>query len=181
MPTRPPPEWLPSITQVEFIIDEEAFIQIANHCFDFEGTYLLRHPAPVGPPIAARIKVGKAIGIGSLWDVYQAKIYLTSSKNPQADCFDVIVKYTSCMDFDGDRYFSDDASNVMDRKSALKAVKNDHEFYTMHLSDLQGTVIPVHYGTFIEPQLQVCCMILEDVGTPIGKTTSLGFIDDQDK
>ncbi|WVQ62247.1 uncharacterized protein L199_000386 [Kwoniella botswanensis] len=54
-------------------------------------------------------------------------------------------------------------------KLAMQAVKNDHEFFTEHLLDLQGTVIPTHYGTYIEPETEVACMIFEDVGTPVGQ------------
>ncbi|OCF73758.1 hypothetical protein I204_05602 [Kwoniella mangroviensis CBS 8886] len=178
------PEWLATVTQVEFVIDEKAFITIASHALDFEGTFLSRHPSSgqiTDAKIVARIKLGKVVGRGSLWDVYQAKMYLVTPANSDKDSINVMVKYTACMDFDGDRYFGGDTVNILDRKSALEAVKNDHDFYTKHFLEFQGDMIPKHYGTFIKPETLVCCMILEDVGKPIGNTTFLGFIDPQDK
>ncbi|WWC86205.1 uncharacterized protein L201_001078 [Kwoniella dendrophila CBS 6074] len=164
------PSFITDAASIELTYDPKEYTGYGCHPITF-GNCIHRYPRPdpePSDPSAMIVELGQRVAEGALWDTYQARIRPSTSQS-NSDWLKVLVRHTFIIDFDGDRYYGEEPSDALDREEALKGVKREHEFYTEHLKKYQGSVIPKHYGTFISRFNWVCCMIIEDVGSLIGR------------
>ncbi|WWC86190.1 uncharacterized protein L201_001063 [Kwoniella dendrophila CBS 6074] len=172
------PEWLLKATQVKVECGDD-FEPIFNHTMLIK-TPLMQFPLTnhSTPDIEVTIKLGKPRGSGYLWDVYEAIVY-----NPDTgDSLEVVVKYTLPFTFEGLKYHDDWLCDDQTLEGiAIDAIETEHRMYTKDLLELQGKDIPIHYGTFADQRKKAFCMILEDVGDPIGNLPAMWNIDEADK
>ncbi|WWC86204.1 uncharacterized protein L201_001077 [Kwoniella dendrophila CBS 6074] len=179
------PSWITKAVRIEITKSKDEFDEVGYHALGPE-VHLPFHPAiPVDdlprypqPTIFARL--GKLLGLGALWDVYQAEIY-PDEEYEDEKCIKVFIKYTDCKDFDDESYYGNNYVTTLNLETALTGVKLEHEIYTQTFRDLQGTVIPKHYGTFIDIDDKSCAMIIEDVGTQLGAEGTVGHVAPEDK
>ncbi|WWC86191.1 uncharacterized protein L201_001064 [Kwoniella dendrophila CBS 6074] len=174
------PKWVSNATQIK-VETTKAFQQLPDHTIIIK-TPFERFPvdetksAPISEVI---VKLGRPKGNGYLWDVYEATIQDPNTGNSLNN---VVAKYTLPFTFGGLEYYDDWPSEDQSKQGiAFEAITREHEMYTEHLVDLQGTDIPIHYGTFKNSKRKAFCMILEDVGKPIGKIPALWTLTEPEK
>ncbi|WWC86206.1 uncharacterized protein L201_001079 [Kwoniella dendrophila CBS 6074] len=123
-----------------YVIEDEKESSIGQHYVrinTFIPRYIAQNEITYPYPSTVFIQIGKLVGMGALWDIYQAKIFPDETFDAK-DGVKVLVKCTVYRDFDDNRYFGHNFETTLSMEDALESVGWEQDLYK-HLETLLVT------------------------------------------